>query len=126
MIKFIFFVFFELFSSYALASNTLYYWQNPPALIQSLGVCPNVTDAELSCADLAKLKASFDAMAYDLQTDPQIFGKVILKLQEDIATQEQTIANHPDDEVLKTQLIKSKEELAQRLAVVKWFESPES
>jgi hypothetical protein len=95
-----------------------YYRAHPKALQQALSACPNQSPQGLTCAQAEQIMNKMNGLAFELQLNPQSFGAKILKLQ-------QTLAATPKgakDQALE----QTKQELAERLAIVKWLESPEN
>jgi hypothetical protein len=106
--------------------NELYYQTHPQALQNAIKNCSAKQPSYLSCEQLSAIAIKTNELAYQLQTNPQAFGKKILALQETIALQKadlQTKANSPE---LRATFEKNKQFLAQCLAVVRWLESPEN
>ncbi|CEK10970.1 hypothetical protein [Legionella hackeliae] len=103
-----------------------YYRRNPQVLQQALKNCPDKKPSHISCEQLATLAASVNELAYQLQMNPQGFGKKILALQETLAKQRLELENNPNQPELKSLVEKNKQDLTQRLAIVRWLESPES
>lgn len=116
------------FSLVACASpkNEAYYRQNPQQLQQAVQNCSNQQSTHVSCERLAKIAQDVNELAYQLQINPQSFGKTILQLQQTLAQQQAELKANPNQAELKTEIEKNKQQLAQRLAIVKWLESPES
>ncbi|WED44053.1 hypothetical protein [Legionella cardiaca] len=119
-----------IFASMTLTACTVqdenYYRRNPKALQQAVKNCPNQKPSRLSCEQLAIVAESVNELAYQLQMSPQAFGKEILQLQETLAKQQVELENNPNQPELKSLIEKTKQNLAERLAIVKWLESPES
>ncbi len=106
--------------------NEQYYRSNPKELQAALTLCANQHAQDAQCSKLQQLGQRMGTLAYQLQSSPQGFGTKILSLQEAIAAQEHAIkGNHLTAEEQNT-LAHNKEDLADRLAVVKWLESPAS
>lgn len=116
------------FSLVACASqkNEAYYRQHPQLLQQAVQGCPGKQPAQLSCEQLVQISQGVNELAYQLQINPQAFGKSILQLQETLGQQQAALRNNPDQAELKIEIEKNKQKLAERLAIVKWLESPES
>jgi hypothetical protein len=90
------------------ATNTAYYYLlHHEALQKAMAQCPKFSPKNISCDELKNISLRANALAYELREDPQAFGNKILKLQQDASTTE------------------NKVQLAERLAIVKWLESPE-
>lgn len=107
------------------AHDEHYYSQNPNALQEALKNCDEKPGKGLNCIQLRDMAMRMNDFASQLREDPQGYGKQILALQEKIATQESEIEKSADQPALKTQLADNKKQLSERLAVVKWLESPE-
>lgn len=104
-----------------------YYWQHPKDLQQALKNCPTSSPPKgFSCDEMNQLAKQMNELAYQLQYNPQGFGQQILLLQETIAQQEAALKLNQAMPETKSSLAKNKQNLKQRLAVVKWLESPES
>lgn len=93
-----------------------YYRTHPTALIDVLKQCPDVSPKDVSCEQLHPLAQEMRNMTEHLQQDPQAFGQRIIALQVACAK--------PDVRVKDKDACE--QDLAMRLAVVKWLESPES
>ncbi|CDZ78187.1 hypothetical protein BN59_02495 [Legionella massiliensis] len=105
--------------------NEHYYQIHPQALQDAIKSCPAKQPTPLSCEQLTSLAVAMNEIAYQLQTNPQAFGRKILALQQAMASQEAALKTKADPE-LKATLEKNKLLLEQYLAVVRWLESPES
>ena len=106
--------------------NEAYYWNHPEILHQKLQQCNSNASAQgLSCKTLRAIADRMQILAYELQQSPQGFGKKILALQEKIADQEFKLKKEANQKGLQEELEKDKEQLMQRIALVKQFESPE-
>jgi len=103
-----------------------YYRTHPQALQQALKFCPGVQPSGLSCAAPMPIAASVNELAYQLQYSPQHFGQQIIALQEKLAQQEAVFAKDSNQAELKLAIEKNKQNLAERMAIVRWLESPES
>lgn len=108
------------------AEDEAYYRNNPQLLQEAVKNCPNKKSAKMSCEQLNALAANVNEMAYQLQINPQAFGRKILELQEVIAKQQADLKSNPNQPELVNLITKNKQNLADRLAIVKWLESPES
>lgn len=103
-----------------------YYRLNPQALQQAIKDCPNKQPAQISCEQLAAINSSVHELAYQIQVNPQEFGKKILSMQQDLAKQRNVLQENPNQPELKKMVAENEQHLAERLAIVKWLESPES
>ena len=101
------------------AHDAQYYGLHPKDLQQAIAGCPGKQPRDLSCDQLKDIAYTVNQLAYQLQLNPQRYGQVILSLQEEIAKQELS-SNPSTPSILKDKQL----ELAARLAVVKWLESP--
>lgn len=108
------------------AKDEHYYRTNPQALQDALSACPNKQPSGVSCEKLSSIALTVNDLAYQLQTNPQAFGRKILSLQEKLATAQENLKSHPEQTELKTLIKENKQQLAECLAVVRWLESPES
>lgn len=107
--------------------NEQYYQLHPKELQKAIAMCTNhlLPKTSLTCDQLERINNTMNGLAFQLQINPQGFGNKIIKLQQNIATQQIEINNHSTGQ-LKDSLEKNKLDLAYYLAVVKWLESPES
>ena len=108
------------------AHDEHYYNLHPNELQKAIVECSKNQSAQENCEQLKETASQVNKLAYQLRLDPQEFGKKILSLQEKIAKQEASLrdASHPPE--LESLLIKNKQHLKERLAIVKWLESPAS
>lgn len=102
-----------------------YFRSNPQAVQKALELCPKKAPQHYSCEGLKKLSMQFASLGYQLHTSPQQFGQQILELQETVARQKKSLQKNPNDQALKMALKQTQQQLKERLAVVKWLESPE-
>jgi hypothetical protein len=113
------------FMSFA-AHDELYYSGHPNALQHAIEKCPENAPNLVSCEKLSEIASRLNESAYLLRVDPQGYGKKILELQEQIAEQEAALRTSADQPQVKVVLDENKRILQERLAIVKWLESPES
>jgi hypothetical protein len=106
--------------------NESYYRKNPQALEKDLKKCPLRKPKQLSCEQLVPIAISINELAYQLQTDPQRFGRKILSLQENLTKKKADLLENPNQTELKDDIHQIKQQLVEHLAIVKWLESPES
>jgi hypothetical protein len=102
-----------------------YYRSNLKELQEVLKSCPEKAPAQVSCEKLSQIAQEMNQLSMQLQSNPQGFGRQILKLQHQIATLEADLKKHPTDSSLKQSIAEAKRQEADYLAVVKWLESPE-
>ncbi len=108
------------------AKNEYYYQTHPDELQQALKACPERQPQGLSCEHMEALATRMNELAYKLQMSPQGFGQKIIALQEAIAKEQSQLNTERNNENLEASLMKKKQDLADHLAVVRWFESPKS
>lgn len=102
-----------------------YYLLHPKEIKQALSNCSSNNLKHVSCQQLEVLAEKTRRLIYELRLSPQGFGKSILKLQEKIASLKRELHKPPNQPNLKKSLEKNKLDLKQRLAIVRWLESPE-
>ncbi|KTC83111.1 hypothetical protein [Legionella cincinnatiensis] len=108
------------------AKNEYYYQTHPDELQQALKACPERQPQGLTCEQMETLATRMNELAYQLQMSPQGFGQKIIALQEAIAKEQNQLNTERNNENLEASLMKKKQDLADHLAVVRWFESPKS
>ncbi|KTD19520.1 hypothetical protein [Legionella israelensis] len=103
-----------------------YYQAHPEELQKALMGCPNQSPRYVSCSQLKSIALTFNELASQLQANPQKFGNKILELQQQIAQKKEQLKNNPENkQEIQDALQKKQQELADRLIMVKLFESPE-
>ena len=107
------------------AHDEQYYRSHPGAIKQALQKCPQQSPKKISCDELHKVSMRLTALAFQLRTGPQHFGQEILKLQQTIAKQKKILLENPEQRDMEKSLENNQQRLKERLAVVKWLESPE-
>ncbi|WP_454783104.1 hypothetical protein [Legionella sp. WA2022007384] len=108
------------------AKNEHYYKSHPNELQQAMKACPERQPQGMTCEQMEVLANRMNKLAYQLQLSPQGFGKKIMALQETIVKQQAQLKTENNNENLQANLTQNKRELADHLAVVRWFESPMS
>lgn len=105
-----------------------YYRTHPQALQEALKRCPQASSPQINCASLELIALDVNKLVYELQQNAQEFGQKIMALQDEKMTIKQSLGadNTKADELVKQKLKGIEDELALRLSVVKWLESPES
>lgn len=126
MIKHIFLVVAFLWVSISTAQNATYYRLHPKVLQQALQACPQKQPKNVTCKQLNAIALKVNSAAYELRLSPQFYGKKILILQQTIAKQEQILKIKPNQPNIQISLSENKQQLQERLAIVKWLESPEA
>ena len=106
--------------------DKFYYQTHPQYLQNAIKDCQLKASTSLSCEQLKEVALASNALAYQLQMNPQAFGQQILNLEEKIALQKKELNTKADQPKLKTGLEKNERLLKQYLAIVQWLESPES
>lgn len=109
MIKYSVGLILSLVAAVSMAHTERYYNLHPDALQKAMAACPQKQPRDISCEQLKAIALRVNNLAYQLRLNPQEYGKEILALQEAIAKQENKI---------------NKRDLEERLAIVKWLESP--
>ncbi len=108
------------------AHDEHYYSLHPDTLQQALKNCPDQQPKGASCEQLKVVAVRVNELVYQLRENPQDYGKQILALQETVAKQEHALKQNAKQPELDETLSKNKQQLKERLAIVKWLESPES
>ena len=126
MIKYIFLLIASFWGAAFAAQDAHYYSVHPVELQKALTQCSTNKSIKLSCEQLKEIAAKVNKLAYQLRLDPQEFGKQILLLQENIAKLESSLKDTSPSPELMPLLIESHRHLNERLAIVKWLESPVS
>jgi hypothetical protein len=80
----------------------------------------------MTCQQLDALANRMNKLAYELQLSPQGFGQKIMALQETIAKEQKQLKSDRVNTSLQASLTQNKRDLADHLAIVRWFESPMS
>lgn len=102
-----------------------YYALHPKALQSAMTECPERALGALSCDQLKTIALRINQLAYLLREDQQGYGKKIISLQESRDLQVKHVHDHPNQPELKQTLDETLRHLEERLAVVKWLQSPE-
>ncbi len=122
MHKFNLFVILSLSMCNGFAHDLNFYSVHPKELQNVLNECPTKHPKDISCEALSNVALNINQLAYELRMDPQAFGQKVLTLQE-IISQQTNLTNQTE---ILADLDKNKLQLKQRLAVIKWLESPAS
>lgn len=110
----------------ACSAHDEHYYQLHPKLLQgAIEQCSLQSTADMNCEHLKDIALRINQSAYQLRMDPQGYGKQILSLQELISKQETSLRGNPEEKLLQESLHENKRALQERLAIVKWLESPE-
>ncbi len=125
MMKFILLAVMSIWVVACSAHDEQYYRLHPVTLQQALKQCPEQQPGNLSCQQLKDIAKKMNVLAYQLRMNPQGFGKQILALQETVAKQKKSLQQNPNQPDVKAVLDKNTQQLKERLAIVKWLESPE-
>lgn len=114
-----------LFSLIACSSEKeSYYRKNPQALQSAILNCPEKNPFNIDCEQLDLFSKRMKELAYQLQRSPLGFGKKILKLQSDLADQQNQLLKGPHQEEIKNKIQLIQEDLMNHFTIVKWLESP--
>jgi hypothetical protein len=101
-----------------------YYRLHPKALQEALKNCPQSSPTQITCAELVSIADEMNSFAYQLQREPQAFGKIILSEQVKLAKLEADLLKHKKQSKLRVQIAQSQQIIAEYLAIVRWLESP--
>ena len=104
------------------AKDERFYRANPQALQQALDDCSNGKMPRSECDKLDTIARDSNRLAYELQKNAQEFGKQVLLLQMELGNLQAKKPQTAEDKKIMDSL---SEQLATRLAIVKWLESPE-
>ena len=125
MIKYILILALPLLAeSCSAAHDASFYSLHPNALQQAIDRCPGTHPAGVDCEQLNQVAMRANNLASELHEDPQAFGKKILALQEDLAKLNKALQNKPNQPELQASINSNNMQLGERLAIVKWLESP--
>ena len=113
-----------LANSYSVVHDSKFYSLHPKELSQALDKCPASPPAEVTCEQLNQFATRANQLVSELHYSPQVFGQKILVLQEHLAQLALDLKLKPDTEALQTSFNENKMQLQERLAIVKWLESP--
>ena len=112
------------FHDVVFSQDATFYSLHPVALQKALEKCPAAHPEGVSCEALDACATRANRLVSELHYSPQAFGQKILSLQEDMAKIESKLKLHPTHESLQSSLSESQFLLRERLAIVKWLESP--
>lgn len=107
------------------AHDEQYYRTNPKILNETLKNCPATQPKDISCAQLSAIAMDVNKLGYQLQMNPQAFGRQILQLQQNLALLQEQQQQNPQQTDINVKIIQIKQQLTEHLAIVKWLESPE-
>jgi hypothetical protein len=125
MIKYIVLAMISIWGTAYAAHDDYYFSLHPKVLQQALQTCPAKQPKGVNCDQLKNIALRVNESAYQLRLDPQAYGKKILLLQQTIAKQESDLQQQSNQPGLQSSLNENKQHLQERLAIVKWLESPE-
>ena len=106
------------------AQDANFYRLHPVELQQALEQCPATHPAGVSCEQLDECATRANTLVSELHRNPQTFGQKILVLQEERAKLEAKLNGNSQESDLRGSLDSNKMQLSERLAIVKWLESP--
>ena len=125
MIKYIILLVMPLIASSCSAAHDEHFYSLHPSELQKvIEQCPDQHPAGVTCEQLSHCARRANVLVSELQYDTQGFGQKILVLQETLATLEASLKTTPNQTQLTSSIEKNKTELTERLAIVKWLESP--
>jgi hypothetical protein len=102
-----------LFCRCSVQHNESYYKTHPEALAKVMQLCAENSKERKDCARLKKTAQHVNRLMDELRENPQLFGQSIVSLQSALA--------QPID---KSQQVQLKQALAERMAIVRWLETP--
>lgn len=105
--------------------DSQYYRNNPQLLQKALARCPQSPPSTVSCEELKAIAVEMNQLAYELQINPQEFGTKILSLQAELAKQQADGLEKPDSAKPTDDKARIQQQLAMRMAAIRWLESPE-
>lgn len=113
-----------LANSFSVMHNEAFYRLHPGELQKAIEYCPAQHPKGISCEQLAHCARRANELISELHASPQGFGHNILALQEDMDKLRSSLKASADQIEIQTSIDKNKEQLNERLAIVKWLESP--
>lgn len=125
MMRYITLAIISLWMTACAAHDGYYYSLHPKILQKALQECPKKQSSGIDCDQLKDIALRINESAYQLRLDPQAYGKKILFLQQTIAQQESALQEKSNQPDLQSSLKENKQNLQERMAIVKWLESPE-
>ena len=126
MIKYVVLIIASLWVAVSAAHDEHYYSVHPSVLQNAIKTCSKNKPNDISCEQLQNIASRINKSVYQLRINPQEYGKIILDLQEVIARQEVALHEGVDKNGLRLSLNENTQRLQERLAIVKWLESPAS
>lgn len=124
--KYIVLIIASLWMAISFAHDEHYYSVHPNVLQKAIETCATKQPSDVSCETLKNIASRVDESAYQLRINPLEYGKIILSLQETIAKQEVALREGSNQHGLQLSLNENVQHLQERLAIVKWLESPAS
>jgi len=112
------------FLANACAHDEAYYRLHMTQLQAVINQCPTNPPTGVTCVQLQKIALNANALADELRMSPQGFGQKILSLQEAISADKASLKINKHQPALQESIMLHKRQLDERLAVVKWLESP--
>lgn len=121
-----FFLFLFVLSSGTCFAKAINYSQLTPQIIENdLANCPQKSPKlNVTCSDLKQIAERINDLAIQLQVDRQGYGKAILAAEEKLALQQELLAKNQGDSKIVAEIDLNQQEINERLAIVKWLESP--
>ena len=113
-----------MWATVGVAHDEQYYSVHPNDLQKAIEACAQHKSKGMSCERLKNMASRVNESAYQLRANPQEYGKIILDLQEKVAKQEAALSGAHNQHEGRASLDENKQRLQERLAIVKWLESP--
>ena len=126
MVQSIILILASLWGGLCFSVDANYYSTHPKALKKIIATCSENNVKDLNCDQLKNIESHINESAYQLQSNPQGYGKIILDLQTLIAKQALALREGSNQSGLQSSINDNTQHLQERLAIVKWLESPES
>lgn len=106
-----------------------FYRVHPKDLQEAMNECPSQTPSTPSCEDLGRIALDINKLVSELEQNAQQYGGQIIALQTNLAKfraqANQGTLSDKKKAILGTKIKDIQDDLAMRLAVVGWLESPE-
>jgi hypothetical protein len=122
--KFVVLMFASMMSYACVSHDEAYYRLHISALQKAMNQCPEKAPSKVTCKQLRQLASRINELSDELRESPQGFGQQILALQAHLSDDKQSLKKNPNQPELVVSLAKNQLVLQERLAVVKWLESP--
>lgn len=115
------------FGSISLAAQVDYNKLDLKQLKQDLESCPKLEPGSgISCLELREVAQRINDLVVEMQLDRQGFGRLILDEQVQLAKQLELREQHGGTPDLDTKIENLQQNINERLAIIKWLESPKN